>query len=89
MTEEHLDTYLSPDILIELAKAKCNIKKPDSEMTDAEIGEVMRHIGSYAPDTVWIDDRPTFGRIGIGIMLSLALYGFQSFYTRHELSQFN
>ena len=84
---EELDTYLTTDTIIEVTKAQFGIEKSDREMTDADIAQVMRHIGSFAPDTAWDDNKPIMGRIGLGIMLSLTLYQFPEFYARHELWQ--
>lgn len=86
---ERLDTYLLVDTIIELAKARCGIKKSSSDMLDEEIASVMKFLGATAPDTVWADESPIYGRIGIGIMLSLTLYEFPEFYEEHELSQYN
>jgi len=89
MTDENLDTYLDTDTIIEMTKAQHDIRKPNSEMSDGEIAEIMRFLGSSAPDTIWSGDKPMFGRIGLGLMLSLTLYDFPGFYERHELSQMN
>lgn len=58
-------------------------------MTDDDIRKVMRWIGEGAPDTVWIDEKPVLGKLGIGMMLFLTLSEFSEFYVRYELSQFN
>ena len=87
--EERLDTYLSTDTIIDLVRAHLGIDNPKPDMTDEEIGEVMRYLASDAPDTIWVDDKPQFGRIGYGLMLSLTLYEFPEFYQRHELFQIN
>lgn len=87
--EGKLNIFLDSDEIIEITKAKCGIKTPNTEMTDEEIAEVMRSIGSAAPDTVWVDGKPMIGRMGLGVMLSLSLYEFPDFFTRHELSQHN
>lgn len=86
---EDIDKYLSTWIIIDIVKAQHDIRKPNSEMLDAEIAEIMRFIASGAPDTVWASEKPVFGRVGIGIMLSLSLYVFPEFYARYELWQRN
>lgn len=86
---ERPNIFLNADTIIDITKAKCGIRTPNSEMTDKEIAEIMRSIGSAAPDTVWIDGKPILGRMGIGVMLSLTLYEFPEFYARHGLSQCN
>lgn len=87
--EERLDTYLNTNIIIEITKAQHDIRKPNSEMADEEIAKIMRFLGSGAPDTIWVDGKPTMGRIGLGVMLSLTLYEFPWFYRKHELWQRN
>ncbi len=87
--EERLDTYLDTDTIIDITRAGLGISAPSSQMTDSEIAEVMRYLASSAPDTIWVDDKPVFGRIGFGLMLSLTLYEFPDFYERHELWQRN
>lgn len=89
MAEENLNTYLNANTIIEMTKAHYNIKTPNSDMTDEEIGKVMRFLGSSSPDTVWFDGKPVLGRLGIGVMLSLTLYEFPEFYDKHELIQVN
>ena len=84
-----IDTYNNSSTIIDVVKKVCKITKPNSEMTDEEVGGIMRFIGVGAPDTMWIDESPTLGRIGIGIMLSLTLYSFPDFYMRYELWQRN
>lgn len=87
--EERLDKCVLADTFIEAAKVRLGIEKPNSDMTDDDIALVMRFLGSGAPDTMWFDDKPIYGRVGIGTMLSLTLYVFPDFYERHELSQLN
>ncbi len=87
--EERLDTYLDTDSIIDITKGQLDIGNSKSEMTDNEIARVMKFLASGAPDTMWFDDKPVFGRIGIGLMLSLTLYEFPEFYEKHGLSQLN
>ncbi len=92
MTEEghdKLKLYVASDEIIGVIKAIHNITEPNDNMTDKEIGDVMRYLGEEAPDTIWADDKPVMGRKGFGIMLSLSLYEFPEFYQRHELWQRN
>ena len=86
---EGLTDYTLADSIIEVIKSQCGIEKPNAEMTSDEIGIVMRHIGRSAPDTTWLDDKPIFGRTGIGVMLSLTLYAFPDHYIEYELWQKN
>jgi len=58
-------------------------------MTNDDIRKVMHWIGEGAPDTVWIDEKPVLGKLGIGMMLFLSLSEFPEFYIRYGLSQFN
>lgn len=76
--------------LIDWAKANLNIIKLDSEMTDEDIRRIMRWVGMCSVDTVFVDgDQPVFGRLAIGMMLSLTLLVFPEFYSRYQLAQFN
>jgi len=85
-----LDEYLTPEQLLNWAKANLNIIKLNGDMTDKDIRKVMRWIGECAVDTIYIDgDKPKLGRVGIGLMLSVTLLEFPEFYIRYELSQFN
>ncbi len=87
--DKKLDTCLNADIIIETIKAQYNIKKPNGEMTDEEIAIICKEIGKRAPDTMWFDEEPILGRIGIGTMLFLTITEFPEFYERYGLSQFN
>lgn len=87
--EEELDTYMMADTIIDLAKAQFDIIKPSPEMNNKEIADIMKYLASGAPDTMWFEEKPIFGRIGISLMLSLTLYEFPKFYQEHELSQYN
>ena len=87
--DERLDTYLGTDAIIEMAKSQNGITAPNEFMVDSEIATVMKYLASYAPDTLQYDDKPVFGRTGIGLMLSLTLYEFPWFYEEHELWQRN
>lgn len=86
---ERLNIYLPVDTIIELAKAHCGIEKPSPDMADEEIAKIMRFLASGAPDTIQVDGKYVYGRIGIGIMLSLTLYEFPDFYVKYELWQRN
>lgn len=90
MTEEkRLDNYIDTDTIIDYARSELGINSLGPDMTDDEIAMVMRLLARGAPDTVWSEDKPVLGRLGVGIMLSLTLYAFPDFYVRHELAQFN
>ena len=85
-----LDEYLTPEQLLNWAKANLNIIKLNSDMTDDDIRRAIRWVGMCAVDTIFIDgDKPKLGRHGIGLMLSVTLIEFPEFYLRYELSQFN
>ncbi len=75
--------------MVNMAKGVCRITTPNEEMTDKEIAEVCRYLGSLAPDAYCVDGTPFYGRIGVSTMLSIALYEFPDFYDRHQLSQYN
>lgn len=75
--------------IVDAAREACAIKTPKHKMTDDEIRTAMRWIGARAPDTIWVDGKPAFGRIGIGLMLSITLAEFPEYYARYGLGQFN
>lgn len=88
--ENHIRAgYQDPSSVIELAKDACGIKKPNSEMTDDEVRTTVKWVAEKAPDTVWADDKPIFGRMGVDIMLFITLTEFPWFYEKYGLSQFN
>ncbi len=87
--EDRLSMYMETDTIIDVARSMLSISAPNPEMTDEEIAMVMKKLAEGAPDTIWVDDKPVFGRMGIGLMLSLTLYEFPEFYMRHGLSQLN
>ncbi len=89
MADEELDTYLDTDTIIDIVRGDLGISASGPYMTDEEVASVMKYLASGAPDTMWFDDKPIFGRIGVSLMLSLTLYEFPEFYERHGLSQFN
>jgi len=86
--EERVD-YQDTSSAVQLAKETLGISTPDSMMTDEEIRTVPKWIAQHAPDTVWVDGKPQFGRLGISAMLFVVLSEFPSFYERYGLSQFN
>lgn len=86
---EHRTEFQDPSSLIELAKQACDITKSPDEMSINDIQTVVKWIGAQAPDTVWADGKPVFGKIGISLMLSVTLQEFPEFYEQNELSQFN
>jgi hypothetical protein len=81
--------YLDISELVTQAKEVHGITNPNNKMTDDEIRKVVRSIGEHAPDTIWVDGKPVFGRQGIGIMLTITVTEFPDFYSRYGLSQFN
>lgn len=82
---DHQDTGAA----VEVAKQACGITTPIPDMTDEEIRTVCKWLAEKAPDTTWVDGAPVFGRIGIDVMLSIAVIEFPDFYERNGLSQFN
>ena len=89
MEDENVGYYARTDSIIDIVRHQLDIFKPNQDMTDDEIGQVMRFLGQTAPDTMWVNDKPLMGRIGISLMLSLTLYEFPEFYERFELWQRN
>jgi len=75
--------------IIDTIKAELGIDKPNEEMTDDEIQQTLRYVGDRAPDTEWGDGKPILGRIGIEVMIFLAIMEFPWWYERWNLSQWN
>ncbi len=86
---EHRTDYQDTGLAVELAKQACSITTPNPEMSDEEIRTVCRWLAEKAPDTIWVDSEPKLGRMGIGVLVSVALYEFPDFYEKYDLSQFN
>jgi len=85
----HRTDYQDTGLAVETAKQVCGIATPNSEMSDEEIRTVCKWLAERAPDTILVGGEPKLGRLGIGIMLSIALYEFPDFYDRYGLGQFN
>jgi hypothetical protein len=51
--------------------------------------KTIRWIGIRSGDTMYLDDKPVFGRIGIGLMLTVTLVVFPTYYAYYELWQRN
>ena len=86
----NLSDYVPAHSLVDWAKANLNIMKSSYDMTDEDIRRIVRWIGEYSYDTVYLNgDKPILRRIGIGMMLSVTLLEFPDFYMRYGLSQFN
>jgi len=86
---EHRTDHQDIGLAVETAKQACSITTPNPDMSDEEIRTVCRWLAERAPDTTFTDGKPKLGRIGTGVMLSIALYEFPDFYDRYGLSQFN
>lgn len=82
-------SFLTTSLAVEAAKASCHISKDNSEMTDDDIRAVCHWIADRAPDTVMVDNKPEYGRVGREVMLFIAITEFPWFYDRYELAQFN
>jgi len=89
MTYDSSASYSSTSGYMETVKSILDINKPNDEMTDDEIREVIRYIADRAPDTITIDGKSRPGRQGVELMVFLALTEFPEFYTRYELWQVN
>jgi hypothetical protein len=73
--------------IVEWAKQFCHITKPRSEMTDDNIRAVIQWIGEQAQDTIWVEEKPVFNRIGIGVMSTVMKAEFPEYYQKYDLSQ--
>jgi len=86
---ENLNNWLTPNEVVYWAKTRLGILKLDSEMRGADIRKTIRWIGIRSGDTMYLEDEPFFGRIGIGLMLTVTLVVFPAYYTYYELWQRN
>ena len=85
-----INEYMCTWELVALAQDNLKITKPKELMTNAEIRNIMRWIGLCSVDTIFLgEDKPVYGRIGIGLMLTVTLLEFPEYYMEYELSQFN
>lgn len=73
--------------IVEWAKQFCHITKPNSEMTDDNIRAVIQWIGEQAQDTIWVEEKPVFNRIGIGVMSTVMKAEFPEYYQKYDPSQ--
>jgi len=85
----NLEDYFTADQLTNWAMINMQIPKPHCRITEEDIRHIMRWIGYNAIDTMYPDDIPKLGRIGIGLMLTVTLLEFPAYYVKHKLSQFN
>ena len=86
---DNLTEFQDTSTAVGLAKKSLHIDKPNIEMFYDEIRSVCRWVAQHAPDTVWLEGKPHFGRQGIDSMLFIALTEFPDFYEMNGLSQFN
>ena len=90
METSDINEYMTVSDLIDWAMANLNIMKPKDKFIDDDIRRIMHWIGLCSVDTIFIDgDKPIFGRIGIGLMLTVTLLHFPEYYMKYELAQFN
>jgi len=76
--------------MIEEAKHRLLISKPNSELTDDEIKSVCRIIGQMAPDTDWNEKGESiFGHEGIYWMIQVTIFYFPAYFSKNGLAQFN
>jgi hypothetical protein len=88
MAMDDLEDYVPPWQLVNWACGKLGIL--NDELSDVEIRKVMSWIGISAGDTMFIEGKkPVFGRIGIGLMLTVTLLQFPEYYVEYGLAQFN
>ena len=81
---------MTPDQLVDWAKASLNIMKLNTDMSDDDIRRAIRWVGDCSVDTIYIDGEKTRpGRIGINNMLLVTLMVFPEYYMQYELIQRN
>ncbi len=90
METPDLNEYMYTWELVGWAQANLKIMKAKEALTYAEIRNIMRWIGMCSVDTIYLgEDKTVYGRIGIGLMLTITLLEFPEYYVKYELSQFN
>jgi hypothetical protein len=76
--------------IIDLAMVDLCIYKPKEELEDADIKAIMRYIGQWAEENDFTNlCSPRLGLFAVGIMLTVTLLEFPSYYQKHGLSQYN
>jgi hypothetical protein len=87
---QNIKDWVTPHEVVYWARANLGITHPNDSMTRADIRRAIRWIGMCSVDTIYIDnDKPVFGRIGIGLMLTVTLMVFPEYYAHYELWQRN
>ena len=79
------DKTFTPEELVEMGKCACDVRVPNSEMTDDEIRAVMRWVGLLAPDVQFLFDKLEFGPQALGLMIFVTECAFPEFYNRNRL----
>ncbi|MFC1956533.1 hypothetical protein ACFLWZ_08510, partial [Chloroflexota bacterium] len=82
--------WMTPDQLVDWAKASLNIMKLNTDMSDDDIRRAIHWVGDCSVDTIYLDGEKTrHGRIGINNMLLVTLLEFPDYYMQYELIQRN
>ena len=83
-----LGTCVTAHELVQLAKEDLNIATNISVLDEDDIRNICKWVGIRAPDTTQDEDNVyVLGKLGIEIMLFIALSMFPRFYEKYELSQ--
>jgi hypothetical protein len=86
----NLHDYMEPSEWVEWAKEELNIAKPNTDMDEDEIKQVIRLLGTYTIDSVFtIDGEFRITRDGINLMLLIVMMEFPWHYEKYELSHQN
>jgi hypothetical protein len=76
-------------IEVEKVKQSLGIDKPNCDMTDIEIRQVVRQFGLSQADTTFDEKgEAVFGYAGYTAMLTVTLYYFPQYYEKKGLIQF-
>ena len=87
--DNNLNGYYSAGDIVTSAMHNLNIVKPLKDLTDNDIRGIIRWIGYRTYDTILTEGKPILGRIGIGLMLSVALMEFPDYFAKFSLWQLN
>ena len=76
--------------MVDWAMMRLSMFIPPEDLTEEQIGNVLQWIGICAPDTFFTQDSfPFIRRMGLGLMITVALLAFPEFYKKHRMSNPN
>jgi len=84
-----ITNYADSSTAVDVARSVMGIDRPIEQMDEDDIRAVCVWIGARAPDTMVVNGKVVLGKIGIGVMLFIAILEFPRFYEKYELWQRN